>query len=354
MAKRRNERDSKVGILRDQALQEPDGLAGMAKKYLEWMEVTHYSDQTVRTRSTHLGHFVSWCADRGLRRPAEITKPIIERYQRYLFHYRTERHSKPLSVRSQRMYLMSVQMYFKWLSRGNHILYNPASEIDLPWLGFRILPHVLSASEAETILNLPAVKDPLGLRDRAILETFYSTGIRRLELIRLSIYDLDPELGTLTIRQGKGRKDRVVPIGERAIQWIQKYLFEVRPKLAVPPDNGTLFLMNHGEPFTRNRISQSVRNYVDGSGCGKKGACHLFRHTMATLMLENGADLRVIQEILGHANLATTQIYTQVSIRRLKEVHNLTHPANLSKAESVRRELESELTDELAEGDDSE
>ena len=133
------------------------------------------------------------------------------------------------------------------------------------------------------------------------------------------------------IRLGKGKKDRMIPIGSRALAWIDKYVVEVRPTLVREPDDGTLFLSNLNEAFTRNRLTQMVREYVDAASLGKRGACHLFRHTMATLMLENGADIRFIQQMLGHAELSTTQIYTQVSIRKLKEIHSLTHPARLEK-----------------------
>jgi integrase/recombinase XerD len=155
----------------------------------------------------------------------------------------------------------------------------------------------------------------------------YSTGMRRMELIGLDLYDIDSERGTVMVRQGKGKKDRMVPIGERCVAWIDKYLSDVRPSLVVDVADRTLFLTNLGEAFTPNRLTQLVRNYVDAASIGKRGACHLFRHTMATLMLENGADIRFIQQMLGHADLSTTQIYTQVSIRQLKQIHTATHPA---------------------------
>lgn len=322
MAKRRKERDFKIEALRD-----PDSLAGRAQQYLDWMATSNYSERTLHDRRVHLGYFFDWCEERGLTRPSEITKPIIERYQRYLFHYRKQRDGKPLPVRTQHQRLVPIRTYFKWLVKNNYLLYNPASDIDLPRLEFRLPRQILTASEAEAILNLPEVREPLGLRDRAVLETFYSTGLRRGELARLGIYDLDAERGLLFVRQGKGGKDRMVPIGDRALLWVQKYLYEVRPSLVVPPDQGLLFLTGHGDPFHQDSLTTLVRGYINRSGCGKKGSCHLFRHTMATLMLENGADLRSIQEILGHAQLSTTQIYTQVSLRRLKEVHTLTHPA---------------------------
>jgi len=152
-----------------------------------------------------------------------------------------------------------------------------------------------------------------------------------MELINLKLYDIDVDRGTVMIRQGKGRKDRMIPIGERALAWIDKYLTKVRPELVTGIDEGVLYLTNLSEPFTPNRLTQLVRNYVQSAGIGKTGACHLFRHTMATLMLEHGADIRFIQEMLGHADVSTTQIYTQVSIRQLKEIHTATHPARLEK-----------------------
>jgi integrase/recombinase XerD len=191
----------------------------------------------------------------------------------------------------------------------------------------RLPRSVLTAAEAERVMRQPGLSTPLGIRDRAMLETLYSTGMRRIELLGLKIYDIDVPRGTVMIREGKGKKDRVVPIGERALHFIDKYLQEVRPGLAVEPEDGTLFLMSTSEPFGANYVTKLVRDYVLAARIGKPGACHLFRHTMATLMLENGADIRFIQEMLGHAKLATTQIYTQVSIKKLKEIHTATHPA---------------------------
>jgi integrase/recombinase XerD len=186
---------------------------------------------------------------------------------------------------------------------------------------------VLSVQEVEQVLMQPDIHDPMGLRDRAILETLYSTGIRRGECVRLKLYDADLQNGTVFIRQGKGKKDRYVPIGERAVKWIEKYLREVRPDLAVEPDDMTLFLSQYGDAFSPDHLSGMVHDYIEAANLGKGGGPHLLRHTMATLMLENGADLRFIQEILGHEKISTTQIYAHVSIRQLKLVHEHTHPA---------------------------
>ncbi len=144
--------------------------------------------------------------------------------------------------------------------------------------------------------------------------------------MNLSVDDVDFDRGTLTVRQGKGKKDRVVPIGERALAWIDKYLREARPGLACGGADRTLFLTQLGESIVPEYLTHRVRRYVEAAELGKRGSCHLFRHAMATLMLEHGADVRYVQEMLGHANLGTTQIYTHVSIRRLKEIHSATHP----------------------------
>jgi len=307
---------------------DPRGMLVMLDRFLEWMRTKNYSEATIETRSRHIGYFINWGAERSVTRPAEVTKPILERYQRYLYLYR-KRSGEPLSFRTQHAALVPLRAWFKWLTRQNHILYNPASELELPRLERRLPKHVLTIREAETVLAKADITDPLGLRDRAILETFYSTGMRRLELIGLKLFDMDVDRGTVMIRQGKGKKDRMIPIGERALQWIERYITDVRPHLVVNANDMTLFLTHTGEPFRPGRLSQVVSDYIDKAEIGKTGSCHLFRHTMATLMLENGADIRFIQAMLGHVKLDTTQIYTQVSIRKLKKIHELTHPAKL-------------------------
>lgn len=238
----------------------------------------------------------------------------------------------PLTFRAQHARLVPVRAFFKWLARQNHLLYNPASELELPRLEHRLPKHVLTTTEVEQVMAQADITEPVGLRDRAILETFYSTGMRRSELMGLAVFDLDRERGTVMIRLGKGKKDRMIPIGDRALQWIDRYQTKVRPELVIGRGNATLFLTQAGEAFTPDRLTQLVREYVEAANTGKHGSCHLLRHTMATLMLENGADIRYIQAMLGHAELSTTQIYTQVSIRKLKEIHSATHPAKVRTA----------------------
>jgi integrase/recombinase XerD len=213
------------------------------------------------------------------------------------------------------------------LCRQNILPSNPASELELPRGEKRLPKAVLTAGETERILSVPDIKTTTGLRDRAMLEVFYSTGMRRMELAGLKLHDLDAERGTVMIRQGKGKKDRLIPMGDRAFQWVRKYAEDARPSLACEPDDGTVFLTNDGTPLEPGRLTQHVSAIVRAAGLEKRGSCHMFRHTCATLMLENGADVRFIQQQLGHVDLSTTQIYTQVSVRMLKEVHTRTHPA---------------------------
>jgi integrase/recombinase XerD len=147
-----------------------------------------------------------------------------------------------------------------------------------------------------------------------------------MELRKLRVYDVDFSRCVLNVRQGKGKKDRVVPLGERALAWLSKYLSDVRPSLVVEPDEGWVFLTNRGQIFGIEPLSNVARRHLIASGVRTTGACHLFRHTMATLMLEGGADIRFVQQMLGHRKLETTQVYTHVAITKLKEIHAATHP----------------------------
>ena len=198
--------------------------------------------------------------------------------------------------------------------------------VDLPKVPKQLPRFVLTSSETEQVLSMISPDSMIGLRNRTILETFYSTGIRRRELARLCVQDIDHERGMIIIRQGKGKKDRVIPIGERALAWVRRYLDEYRPKVVIEPDTGVLFLTLRGKAFNPGQLTAMAGRYVRKSEIEKKGACHLFRHTMATLMLECGADIRYIQRMLGHKQLNTTDIYTHVSDKKLKEVHTATHP----------------------------
>lgn len=299
-------------------------LINLLDQHLRSLAVKGFTHSTLHVRGVHLRMFIAWCANEGLAEPGQVTRSELERYQHHLFFYR-KRDGEPLSFASQHVRLTPLRVWFKWMARQGIISNNPASELELPRLGYQ-LPPVLTQREAENILHQPNPSIRIGLRDRAMLEILYCTGIRRTELLRLALPEVDYQGGLLTIRQGKGRKDRVVPIGPRALAWLNRYIQQARPQLRGRSETEIIFLTTSGLSLTPNHLSALVKRYVWAAGIKKRGACHLFRHTMATLMLEGGADTRYIQQILGHVKLDTTQIYTHVSIRKLKEVHQATHP----------------------------
>jgi len=232
---------------------------------------------------------------------------------------------------AQRSRLGTLKDLFKYLVRQDALGANPASELEMPRLEKRLPNEALGIQQVAALLNIPDIRDPLGQRDRAILELFYSTGLRRSELARLEIHDLNRERQTLQVRQGKGHKDRVVPVGSRALEWIVRYLEEVRPRLMLHAQERALFLTSYGEPFNPDVLSRMVSKWLKQAEIGRPGSCHLIRSTCATHMLEGGADIRFIQQLLGHEKLETTAIYTQVSIEQLKAVHGKTHPAETGK-----------------------
>jgi integrase/recombinase XerD len=303
-----------------------NALETLAAEHLKALAAHGYAVHTQKNRRAHLRQFTTWCELRGITTAPEITREALELYRHWLYERRTKE-GKPLAWGTQAQKLVAVRQWLAWLAKTERLLHDPASALELPKLPRRLPRAVLSASEAEAVLARPDAETTLGLRDRAILEVLYSTGIRRAELAGLLLPDVDFERGILLVREGKGGKDRFVPVGERALVWVEIYLNRARPRLARGRDPGHLFLTSRGGRFHTNRLSELVRGYIAAADLGKSGSCHVFRHTAATLMLEGGADIRDIQELLGHDDLSSTQVYTRVSIQRLKAVHARTHPA---------------------------
>ena len=331
LRKKRDTRASAAIRHGDKIALDPDN--GFYPYYLQFLQFTETtcSQDTVKRRESALRRFIVWCDDRDLPSPREITKPILQRYQRYLFYYR-KADGQPLSVGTQNSMLTPIKSFFKWLCQENHILMNPASELILPRKPRRLPKTILHADEINQVFTTMDIHTPSGLRDRAILETLYSTGMRRMELVNLSVYDIDIRRGAVWIREGKYQKDRFIPIGTQALHWIEAYQEKARPALVIEPDSGIVFLSDYGEAFKRDQLSALVKRYLTRAGIETRGSCHLFRHACATHMLENGADIRFIQQMLGHEDLNTTEIYTRVSIEKLKAIHAATHPGSQSHA----------------------
>jgi integrase/recombinase XerD len=316
---------------------EHTGFYSYLLRYNEAMSVRGYSPRTLHRRESDIRRFVGWCDDRSIDKPQDVTKPILDRYQNYLFYYR-QANGEPLSATSKNHYITSVKQFFKWMTQENYLLYNPASELFVPRQR-PSLPVVLSEEEVAEMMMQPDLHTPYGQRDRAILELFYSTGIRRSELINLQVDDVSLSRETIYIRDGKGGKDRLLPMGQRAAYWIKQYLQKVRSQLLTDINEQVLFINDYGDPFRDNKLGDRVKRFMVNAGITAPGSCHLLRHAMATHMLENGAELRYIQVMLGHSSYKSTQIYTHVSIRKLQEVHGQTHPAKLEKAQKTSDDI---------------
>lgn len=310
-----------------------DSLVVLAESYLDWLVVRNYSPTTCRGVRLLMGLFCHWASERDLERASQITKPILESYQRWIFYYR-KTNGKPLGNKAQRDRMGILRRFFSWACRQNHLLFNPACDLELPRLQSQLPEECLTPEQITRVLSSVGTGgDLLEIRDRAILELFYSTGIRRSELARLECGDIAPERRTLRVRQGKGNKDRVIPVSLRALEWVERYLETSRPQLARDEERA-LFVTGYGTAFNVDVLGRLVVKYLRRAGVSS-GGCHLFRHTCATHMLENGADIRFIQQLLGHSDLASTQIYTQVSIQALQEVYQRTHPAAVPQGEAL-------------------
>jgi integrase/recombinase XerD len=302
--------------------------------HLLCLEARGFSKATLDTRRWSLNRFASWASDNGAITLESITHALIGQYQAYLAQW-TKPNGDRLSPMTQRLRLYALRMFGRWLLQEHLVSESPVLEMILPKVGHSLPKAWLSSSEAEAVLCRPKLdysrRPAVSLRDKAILETFYSSGIRRTELAKLCYADLNYTNGTVLIRHGKGNRDRVIPIGSRALLWIERYMRDSRPSLCVEgsdsdPMHGPLFLSERGGPISGSSLTKLASRHVRAAGVSRVGSCHIFRHTCATLMLEHGADIRYVQEQLGHASLQTTQIYAHVSVRRLKEVHTATHP----------------------------
>ncbi|EDP9826579.1 site-specific tyrosine recombinase XerC [Salmonella enterica subsp. enterica] len=305
-------------------------------QWLETLAAKNYSPATVDDYSERVLTFIVWSEERGVMYAPQVSQPLLESYQRYLHGYR-KANGMPLTVSSQTGKLSAVQNFFRWLLKRHVILYNPADLLELARPEKRLPAQVFSEGETRQVLQSLDVNTPVGLRNRAILEVLWSTGIRRMELANLMLWDVDDGRGVVNVRQGKGHRDRVVPLGHDALAWLTRYLRDVRPRMTRQRDSGHLFVTKYGGGLKRSTLTQLAGETIrERARIDKPGACHIFRHSMATQMLDNGADTRHIQAILGHEKLETTQVYTRVAIKPLQEVHARTHPAEKRRTETLK------------------
>jgi integrase/recombinase XerD len=311
-----------------------ESLAAVLDDYREWIRSRGLSKTSPTDHVQKLTHFRKFLARRGLLNEGrvnwlDINRDIIAEYQAYIFDYTSRQTGKKLACNTQINYLFTVQTFFRFLKSTKRIALNPANVIKLPRPP-QLLPAVLlKPVEMRRLLAVPDVKTVLGFRDRTILEVLWSSAPRMSELLALTIEDLDFKEGLLTIRQGKGQTERVVPIGAGALAWMGEYLYSIRRylrKLRRSPETRIIFLNRYGQPMQISGWEYKMQVYVRRARISPLFTAHSFRHQLASDMLKNGADLRHIQQMLGHENLTTTQRYLHVVKTELLKVHGQTHP----------------------------
>jgi integrase/recombinase XerD len=290
---------------------------GLIEHFLDvqWME-RGLSENTLAAYRNDLNGLAGWLARRGGGLGAARREDLLE--------YLSDRVINGARPRTTARLLSSLRRFFRYLVREGRIAADPTLRIDTPRLG-RPLPDSLSEEEVETLLGAPDVDEALGLRDRAMLELLYACGLRVSELVNLSLEQVDLTQGMVRL-MGKGSKERLVPLGEEASDWLQRYIALARPELAAGASARPLFITRRGEAMTRQAFWYRLRHYSIKAGINKALSPHTLRHAFATHLLNHGADLRVVQMLLGHSDLSTTQIYTHVARERLKDLHSRHHP----------------------------
>lgn len=282
-----------------------------------WME-QGLSKHTLSAYQTDLKSLARWAASDN------NGSPLLNLQKSHLQSYLAYRHQLGIKARSTARLLSTLRRFYQYLIRENRLSIDPSALLESPKLG-RPLPKTLSEREVEALLEAPDVDDTLGLRDRAMLELIYATGLRVSEIVGLDIHGINLQQGVVRV-VGKGNKERLVPMGEEALSWIATYLKHARADLLNASVSDKLFVTRRGGGMTRQTFWYIVKRNANLAGISLSLSPHVLRHAFATHLLNHGADLRVVQMLLGHSDLSTTQIYTHVAKERLKELHAQHHP----------------------------
>lgn len=286
--------------------------------YLHYLKVERgLSENTIASYGIDLKLFLEYLRKNDIPSFKQVNKEVIVNYMQ------AEKNNNKANSSILRS-VSSLRKFFQYLAQEKIIEKDPMLLIDTPKKK-QHLPQVLTKEEVEKLLHSPNTGQVLGLRDRAMLELMYATGLRISEIINLKLEDLHLTMGTLQTL-GKGHKERIVPVGDEAIKWVNRYLEEARPKLLKQKRSNYLFLNFHGNNLTRQGVWKNLKAEVRKAGIQKNITPHTLRHSFATHILENGADLRIVQELLGHADISTTQIYTHLSNKQLADIYNRAHP----------------------------
>ncbi len=297
---------------------EAPGEDPLLQRFLDalWME-RGLSDHTLSAYRRDLQGVAQWLHAQHRLSLEQATRPQLLEY----LQTRVAAGAKP---RTTARLLSSVRRFYRYLVREQLLSQDPSARIDSPKLG-RGLPKALTEAEVEALLRAPVTADVLGLRDRAMLELLYACGLRVSELVALQLQQVNLQQGVVRI-MGKGSKERLVPLGEEAVSWLERYLLTARPELVKGGGSAALFSTRRGAAMTRQAFWYLIKRYARQAGISSHLSPHTLRHAFATHLLNHGADLRVVQMLLGHSNLSTTQIYTHVARERLKTLHAAHHP----------------------------
>lgn len=307
-----------------------NNLTHLAAEYLQALKVRNFSEGTVRGKRFRLEKFFIFLTGRGITHTDGIIKEVIADYQTELYHA-VNLQGRPNGVGYQNNKLSAVKGFTRFLRERDYIVADPARDIPYAKPPKQLPRGILTPSEARKIINTPDTKCAIGYRDHTIMEVLYTTGIRKDELVKLTLADVDYHDGFLRINGGKGNKDRVVPLGRIACRYLENYIKSVRQEFIKNPYNNHLFISTRGNMLSKNVVWELVKKYAKKAKLKKSISPHTFRHSCATSMLRNRADIRAVQELLGHESLESTQVYTHISINDLKETHKRCHPREQEK-----------------------
>lgn len=299
-------------------------------KFKAHLAILNRSPATIKSYSDHLKSFLESIAESDMKK---VTRKMIEAYVAGLYDHRTIE-GKPYGTATICLKVRAIKRFFEFLEASNIIFIDPAEAVKEPKINRRLPKNILTTPEINTLLDQPNLGTLLGIRDRTIMEVFYSTGIRKEELCNLTIYDADLVGRMLRVKKGKGKKDRVVPIGKHAVRFLREYISKTRPHFTRKNrTNRHLFVDIYGKPIQKQAVGALIKKYAKTAGIKETIGPHVFRHCFAVQLIKNGADITAVQKMLGHVCLSTTQTYISSLGLDIKRVHQRTHPREKDKAD---------------------
>ena len=344
------ERIKNFGLTSD--IKEADFLVLLFQRYAQHTELLSFSERTIRVQRSALRLLAAFLGEKGVTEIQSVTSTTLADFQRWLY-YRPTWRGAIRSASSMNRTLSVIKSFFHFIKQEGYMGRDPSEDLEFAREPQRLPRNILTPQEARKIIEAPDTSCHVGYRDRTILEVLYATGIRKLELMNLTLEDVNLEEELLRINGGKGAKDRVVPLSQIACRFLENYIKGVRPELLrirnveLGIRNGEaegraekkqitqrLFVSLRGRPISKNTLGELVEKYARRARVKKHVTCHLWRHTCATHLLKNNANLRHVQEILGHRSLATTERYLSLTITDLKEAHRKCHPRELDARDS--------------------